>query len=488
MLGKKAAILCLMVLVLACSAMARTNDVPRSHWAYGAVQELADKGLVLGYPDGNFLGDRAITRYEMASIVKRIVDRLETLCAGQPVPQAAPQAVLPPGISKDDLNTVSQLVEEYKVELAVMGTRLDNVEKMLAEQGVSLENISTTVDKLNAICTDEEGALESTRADVSKLKKVTVGGYVQARYQTIDFSKEDTSEESQEDTFLVRRARIKATGNPTAKSKAVVQIEAAKNSVSVKDAYIQYMFKGGEALGSSFYLGQMNWPFGYIVPLSSSTRLAPERPLIARRLFPGERDQGAKLTGATDKPWYWQIGVFNGTGTEKSSASDLNEAKDVVLNLRRSFGDSLEGGLSYYDGRGVWTTFGTSSTYRSDVDRVRYGADMQYYGNGYTLEAEYMRGKGVDEANSSWDQNEFVDGYYAQLAVNVNPADMLVARYSSLSADPKNPTFGRRNGWDLGVVRTLDEKTRVKLFYVINNEESNGIKNNGLTFEWLTKY
>lgn len=44
-------------------------DVPENHWAYTYVQTLADKGYLKGYPDGEFKGDRALTRYEYAAII-----------------------------------------------------------------------------------------------------------------------------------------------------------------------------------------------------------------------------------------------------------------------------------------------------------------------------------------------------------------------------------------------------------------------------------
>lgn len=46
-------------------------DVPANHWAYEYVKDLADKGLVEGYPDGEFKGDRTMTRYEYAAIIYR---------------------------------------------------------------------------------------------------------------------------------------------------------------------------------------------------------------------------------------------------------------------------------------------------------------------------------------------------------------------------------------------------------------------------------
>lgn len=46
-------------------------DMPKNHWAYKEISELAGNGLLDGYPDGEFKGDRMMTRYEFASIVYR---------------------------------------------------------------------------------------------------------------------------------------------------------------------------------------------------------------------------------------------------------------------------------------------------------------------------------------------------------------------------------------------------------------------------------
>ena len=48
-------------------------DVPENHWAYMMVQDLAYKGIVVGYPDGNFSGDRTLTRYEFAVALDRAI-------------------------------------------------------------------------------------------------------------------------------------------------------------------------------------------------------------------------------------------------------------------------------------------------------------------------------------------------------------------------------------------------------------------------------
>jgi autotransporter adhesin len=54
-------------------------DVPENHWAYEAVSKLAGNGIIKGYPDGMFKGDRAMTRYEFASMLYRAMQNGATV-------------------------------------------------------------------------------------------------------------------------------------------------------------------------------------------------------------------------------------------------------------------------------------------------------------------------------------------------------------------------------------------------------------------------
>jgi len=103
-------------------------DLPADHWATEAVKVLAEKGLVEGYPNGTFKGDRAATRYEVAMVVARLVAYLEKR----------------PQVTKEDLDAIRKLVDEYKDELDAMGVRLKNVEDLLA----SLEKRVTEVERV----------------------------------------------------------------------------------------------------------------------------------------------------------------------------------------------------------------------------------------------------------------------------------------------------------------------------------------------------
>ncbi|MCX7971108.1 MAG: S-layer homology domain-containing protein, partial [Negativicutes bacterium] len=74
------------MLGIAGTAFAAANpfsDVPADSWAYKAVAQLAKDGIIDGYPDGTFKGDKSMTRYEMAQIVYRAIQREDKTNAEQ---------------------------------------------------------------------------------------------------------------------------------------------------------------------------------------------------------------------------------------------------------------------------------------------------------------------------------------------------------------------------------------------------------------------
>ena len=56
-------------------------DVPENHWAFEAVDDLAKRGLIIGYEDSMFKGDRVLTRYEFAEVVHRAIQRAKEINA-----------------------------------------------------------------------------------------------------------------------------------------------------------------------------------------------------------------------------------------------------------------------------------------------------------------------------------------------------------------------------------------------------------------------
>lgn len=78
--GAALVIALLFTLLLALAPSARAGgaspfpDLPSDHWAEDAVVRLSREGIIVGYPDGSFRGERALTRYEMALVVTRLLD------------------------------------------------------------------------------------------------------------------------------------------------------------------------------------------------------------------------------------------------------------------------------------------------------------------------------------------------------------------------------------------------------------------------------
>lgn len=104
------------------------SDIPGDHWSYDAVQMLEEKGLVEGYPDGLFKGDRPTTRYEMAMVVARVIAKLEQVQASIPeIPDLSIYA------TKQDLETINRLIDEFRNELDALGVRVTSIEDSLGK-------------------------------------------------------------------------------------------------------------------------------------------------------------------------------------------------------------------------------------------------------------------------------------------------------------------------------------------------------------------
>lgn len=106
-----AALAAAVVVSTSSAALAAANpfsDVPAGHWAYQSLAKLAALGVVEGYGDGTYRGDRNITRYEMAQMVAKAM------------------AKNPGGVTKAELD---RLAAEFRDELDALGVRVAELEK-----------------------------------------------------------------------------------------------------------------------------------------------------------------------------------------------------------------------------------------------------------------------------------------------------------------------------------------------------------------------
>lgn len=114
------------------TSVSQLSDVRPTDWAFQALQSLVERyGCIVGYPDGTYRGNRALTRYEFAAGVNACLDKITQLIGST-------------GnlVTKDDLAILQRLQEEFAAELATLRGRVDGLEARTAE--LEANQFSTT--------------------------------------------------------------------------------------------------------------------------------------------------------------------------------------------------------------------------------------------------------------------------------------------------------------------------------------------------------
>ncbi len=236
------------------------------------MQDLAGKCLIKGFPaDGKFLGGQTLTRYEMATIIERVLQRIDELVKSTKAPK--PQSVSKSDVDKiaSSLHEIRDLSEEFKKELLVIGSDLKQAQDDIAALKTQTAELSAQLTMLNGKVDDAAKtaaaaklASEHTSNDLKQLrkdtdteleKKVTVGispadlakkynlrlfGDVQTWYLNAPGSTAGGQASGSSapagrnygggvgDTFRLRRAEIGVTGNIAPKTDFYVLIDFAK--------------------------------------------------------------------------------------------------------------------------------------------------------------------------------------------------------------------------------------------------------------------
>ncbi|HEY9667548.1 MAG TPA: iron uptake porin [Coleofasciculaceae cyanobacterium] len=99
------------------------SDVRPTDWAYEALRSLVERyGCIAGYPDGTYRGNRALSRYEFAAGLNACLQQIERLITERTTGF----------VTKADLETLQRLIDEFRTELATLGTRVDKLEGRVA--------------------------------------------------------------------------------------------------------------------------------------------------------------------------------------------------------------------------------------------------------------------------------------------------------------------------------------------------------------------
>ncbi|MFN6515534.1 MAG: iron uptake porin [Nostoc sp. CreGUA01] len=137
------------------TSVSQLNDVQPNDWAFGALQSLVERyGCIAGYPDSNYRGNRALTRYEFAAGMNACLDRINELIA------TATNDL----VSREDLTILQKLQEEFAAELATLRGRVDSLEAKTAE--IEANQFSTTT-KLSGLLIVGVQGRTNNRGDVN---------------------------------------------------------------------------------------------------------------------------------------------------------------------------------------------------------------------------------------------------------------------------------------------------------------------------------
>lgn len=141
-------------------------DVEESSWGYRAVCRLSEEGVVAGYPDGTFRGDKNVTRYEMAEIVGKLLEARERLTAEQQ-------------------ETVDRLAKEYAAELQNLGVRVSELEKKKGNINFLTEIRVQGIDRYDNVYTGDKHYELGTRIRLNSFGQVNDRTTVYGQLETM---------------------------------------------------------------------------------------------------------------------------------------------------------------------------------------------------------------------------------------------------------------------------------------------------------------
>ena len=510
-------------------------DTPTNHWAYESVQDLAKRGIVIGYPDGTYGGKRPMTRYEFAVAIERAlltIDSMVKAQAGTPAPVGTPPAT---ALTQDQLNEVQALIDKFRPELdtiqADLKTAQDNIEALRAD----VLDTKVLANKAQATADNSYG--------VGANRKFQIGGYIQGRFQSADGYGQGTrvrfpqgvstksgsyngnyAQGGNVESFQLRRARVKFSGQVTPNTKYAVQIDtsgaitagaSANQQVTVREGYVAYTSGNGDpSKNLTFTAGEFATPFGYILPVSSATYLTPERPLAFSESNYGifnaqDYDKGLQIGYNTQQKFIFipaglklTFAAINGAGrTGENSDRKIDTIYRIAYQTPSKV---LSLGASYYLGQIKDPNTGLAATSLLNTTGPNYtGAKKELLGfdgqlavpvgdSQVFLNAEYVggtfeertffTGTATDLTNGTSLQTVYakgnkIDGYYVQGGYTFGATGThgltFAASYDVLKRG-EGPANAFNTGGDssytdknlgYGALYNLDKATRLRLWY-----------------------
>jgi phosphate-selective porin len=364
------------------------------------------------------------------------------------------------------------------------------------------DSLREVIDNIQGRLTALDERVLVNETDLGKLNKIKLSGYVQAQWES--YGKDIERSNGYNNTFYIRRARLKITYEATDGVKFVLQPDFSTGNLTLKDAYAVVNLPSVKNL--TLWAGQMNRP-NYEVEYSSGQREVLERSRFIRAIYPGEREIGAKLEYIGLKtPLKVQLMAMNGnfTGTQ---AKDVDSHKDIMARLVYSIkmpaqGIGIDIGANGYFGKNLAKTnkyykhsdgaLDSLDDYWRYMDKRWFGGEIQIYADvlgGMAVKGEFATGVNSTPSTIAYTAtmtqkkaspnlyNNFT-GYYLYFIKNIGERDQVIARYdyydpnTSLSGEDASGYLAYKT-WTISLQHYLNDFIRISVNYEMPKNETN---------------
>jgi hypothetical protein len=393
----------------------------------------------------------------------------------------------------------------------------------LRAQGANESKVESVREKVDTL----QNQVEHVFDKLLEKSHFKIGGYLQPQYQHTEKAKGFTvnpynPDEFIKDRFVLRRGRLKFK-YVTDVVGFVLESDFTNKGVRITDAYLRITDPWTKYF--SFKAGSFNRPF-YEVEYSSSKRESPERSIVTRLLYPGERDLGFSFVIKLKDLFQLDLATYNNT-YRTMYLQWLPNFKDYpfyyMIRLKKDFQLGNDAALSL----GAHTRIGQmsantkkvilpendgnkidSTTYKvgGGLSRTWYGVNAQFYSDwlfGLKIAAAYLWGNNVDQPAE--DKSEPLrirnfSGYYVYLIKNIGKEWQAVVKYNTynpnIAIDPNTITSSHdlsKSALGFGIHNYSFSNIRLTLWYDIYTTQTNTLfpedpVDNILTFRTQMKF
>lgn len=244
------------------TSVSQFSDVQPTDWAYQALQSLVERyGCIVGYPDSTYRGTRALTRFEFAAGLNACLDRITELIASTTENFA----------TREDLETLRRLQEEFSAELSTLRGRVDGLEARTSE--LEANQFSTTTKLNGEVIFAVSSIVDGDTADGERAPRNPTFGYrVRLNFET-SFTGEDLL------TARLQPSNIQPLSEILETNEGRLEFDGSSDN-DVVLALLRYAFPVGP--DTTLYLAGTGNGF---VDLDASTQLTPYLDGTAVSLF-----------------------------------------------------------------------------------------------------------------------------------------------------------------------------------------------------------